>query len=366
MCLLNIVKRFFLSYFRLRNRPLYRLYFAAAIGVLFISSCGRQPDAYHEQFIGFGTLIDVKLWGVSDEAGRKAVHAIDDDFKYMHYAWHAWNPGPLSRINELLPTGERFSVAPSLIPLIKKAKELATNSQGKFNPAIGHLLKLWGFESDDPPHGPPPTPEEIQDLLDKKPSMDDVMLDGIDIYCKNPAVRLDFGGFAKGYGVDMVINHLREMGINNAVVNAGGNMRVIGSHGDRPWRIGIRNPRGTGILASIDVQGDESISTSGDYERFFEYQGIRYHHILDPRTGYPARGATSVTVFDDNGADADAASTAIFVAGPEEWYETAKAMGVKGVIMVDSRGTIYMTPNLKNRIYIDVKPLPKIIYSDPL
>jgi thiamine biosynthesis lipoprotein len=346
-----------------------RRYFVAALTallLLFTSACSRESDAYHEQFIGFGTLIDVKLWGVGDEAGRKAVHAIDDDFKYMHYAWHAWNPGPLNRVNKLLSSGDRFSIAPSLIPLIKKAKELEHDSRGKFNPAIGQLLKLWGFESDDPPHGPPPSPEAIQELLDKKPSMDDVVLDGIDIYCKNPAVKMDFGGFAKGYGVDRVIDHLREMGIHNAVVNAGGNMRVIGRHGNRPWRIGIRNPRAQGIIASIDVQGDVSISTSGDYERFFEYKGIRYHHILDPRTGYPARGATSVTVFDDNGADADAASTAIFIAGPEDWYETAKAMGVKGVMMVDWRGTVYMTPNLKDRLYIDAKPLPKIVYSDPL
>jgi thiamine biosynthesis lipoprotein len=196
--------------------------------------------------------------------------------------------------------------------------------------------------------------------------MDDVAIDGIEMYSTNDAVRLDLGGFAKGYGVDVAIEHLREMGITNAVVNAGGDLRAIGRHGNRPWRVGIRNPRGPGILASVDVQGDESVFTSGDYERYFEYEGIRYYHILDPRTGYPARGARSVTVFDDNAAEADAAATAIFVAGPEEWYEVAKSMGIKAVMLVDTRGTIYMTPNLKDRIYFDVKPLPKIIYSEPL
>jgi thiamine biosynthesis lipoprotein len=330
------------------------------------TGCGQKPEAYHEQLIGFGTLIDVKIWGVDEETGRNAVRAIDDDFKYMHYAWHAWNPGPLSRINELLPTGERFSAPPSIIPLINKAKEFAAKSNGKFNPAIGRLIRLWGFASDDPPHGPPPTPEEIHAILDKKPSMDDVAIDGIEMYSTNDAVRLDLGGFAKGYGVDVAIEHLREMGITNAVVNAGGDLRAIGRHGNRPWRVGIRNPRGPGILASVDVQGDESVFTSGDYERYFEYEGIRYYHILDPRTGYPARGARSVTVFDDNAAEADAAATAIFVAGPEEWYEVAKSMGIKAVMLVDTRGTIYMTPNLKDRIYFDVKPLPKIIYSEPL
>jgi len=330
------------------------------------AGCTPQPQAYHEQLVGFGTLIDVKIWGVDEQTGRNAVRAIEDDFKYMHFAWHAWEPGPLSRINELLPTGERFSAPPSIIPLINKAKDFAHKSQGKFNPAIGHLIKLWGFASDDPPLGPPPSPEQINALLEQKPSMDDVVIDGIEMYGTNPAARLDFGGFAKGYGVDVVIEHLREMGINNAVVNAGGDLRAIGRHGKRPWRIGIRNPRGPGILASVDVQEDECVFTSGDYERFFEYQGIRYYHILDPRTGYPARGATSVTVFHNNAAEADAAATAIFVAGPEEWYEVAKSMGVKSVMLVDSRGTVYMTPNLKERIYFDVKPLPKIVYSEPL
>lgn len=334
--------------------------------LLLLVSCGGKQQAYHEQLIGFGTLIDVKIWGVDDQVGRDAVRAIEEDFKYMHFAWHAWEPGPLSRINELLPSGEKFSAAPSITPLILKAKELSKKSDGKFNPAIGNLIKLWGFASDDPPQGPPPSPEVIEEFLKKNPSMDDVALEGIEMYSTNENVRLDFGGFAKGYGVDKAIEHLKELGITNAVVNAGGDLRAIGRHGERPWRIGIRNPRGPGILASVDVQGDESVFTSGDYERYFEYDGVRYYHILDPRTGYPARGAVSVTVFHDNAAEADAAATALFVAGPEEWFEVAKSMGVKGVMLVDTRGTIYMTPNLKQRIYFDVQPVPKIIYSDPL
>jgi thiamine biosynthesis lipoprotein len=132
------------------------------------TGCGQKSQAYHEQLIGFGTLIDVKIWGVDEQTGREAVRAIEEDFKYMHATWHAWEPGALSRINQLLPTGERFSAPPSVIPLINKAKEFANRSQGKFNPAIGRLIKLWGFASDDPPQGPPPTPEDINAILDKK------------------------------------------------------------------------------------------------------------------------------------------------------------------------------------------------------
>jgi len=333
---------------------------------LMLPSCGRSPGVYYEQFLGFGTLIEVKVWGIDEKAGQQAVAAIADDVKYMHETWHAWNPSSLSRVNQLLPTQEKFSIGPSVIPLIKRASELADKSGNRFNPAIGQLIRLWGFASDDMPKGPPPSKDAIQKLLAQKPTMQDVVLDGVQLKTNNPAVQLDFGGFAKGYAVDMAIEHLKELGITNAIVNAGGDLRAIGKHGDRAWRVGIRNPRGEGVLASVDIQGDESVFTSGDYERYYEYQGKRYHHIIDPHSGYPKQGVTSVTVFDSQADRADAAATAIFVAGVDEWYEVAKAMGVGGVMLVAGDGSIYMTPNLKDRIYFDVKPAPDVIYSEPL
>ncbi|MCI0505424.1 MAG: FAD:protein FMN transferase [Gammaproteobacteria bacterium] len=333
---------------------------------LLLISCSRAPGVYYEQFLGFGTLIEVKIWGVDEKTGRQAVAAITDDINYMHQTWHAWKPGGLSRINELLSTGETFTLSPSILPLIRDGARLAELSGDRFNPAIGQLIKLWGFAADELPKGPPPDKEAIQRLVDQKPVMRDLVLDGVQLKSTNPAVRLDFGAFAKGYAVDLAIEHLKEMGIANAIVNAGGNLRTIGKHGERAWRVGIRNPRGEGVLGSVDTFADESIVTSGDYERYYEYQGKRYHHILDPHSGYPAQGVTSVTVFDSEAGRADAASTAIFIAGVDKWYEVAKAMGVGGVMVVAADGTIYMTPNLKERIYFDIKPIPQVIYSEPL
>ncbi|WP_455201493.1 FAD:protein FMN transferase [Kaarinaea lacus] len=331
-----------------------------------LTSCNRSPGVYYEQFLGFGTLIEVKIWGIDEKAGQQAVAAIADDVKYMHETWHAWKPSSLSRVNQLLPTQQKFSIGPSLIPLIRTASELAELSGNRFNPAIGQLIRLWGFASDDLPKGPPPSADAINRLLAQKPSMKDLVLDGVELKSNNPAVQLDFGGFAKGLAVDMAIEHLKELGITNAIVNAGGDLRAIGKHGDRAWRVGIRNPRGEGVLASVDTQGDESVFTSGDYERYYEYEGRRYHHIIDPHSGYPKQGVTSVTVFDKRADRADAAATAIFVAGVAQWFEVAKAMGVSGVMLVASDGTIYMTPNLRDRIYFDVEPMPKVIYSEPL
>jgi len=323
--------------------------------LVFLAACDRKPVAYHEQLLVFGTVVDVKLWGVEEAQGRKAATRLAEDFDYMHNAWHAWHPGPLGRVNQLLASGEPFTAPPSILPLIRRSTELSRRSGGLFNPAIGKLIALWGFASDDPPKGPPPDAEAIRAILDQKPDMTDIRLKGVRMQSGNPALKLDFGAFAKGYAVDRAIEVLRELGINNAVVNAGGDLRAIGRHGDRPWRVGIRHPREAGILASVEVEGDESVFTSGDYERYFDWQGKRYDHIIDPRSGYPAQGLSSVTVFARQADLADAAATALFVAGPDEkdWLPVARAMGVTGVMLVDDDGRVQLTPGIRERIYFE-------------
>ena len=330
--------------------------------------CSRGPTVYHQQLLVFGTLVDIKLWGVKQKKAEEAVAQLTKDFNYMDHAWHAWHAGPLTRANYFIANQEPFTAPPSILPLIKRGTELSTLSGGLFNPAIGNLMHLWGFESDDPPHGPPPDPRAIQTLVDQKPSMKDLTVDGITIKSSNPGVKMDFGGFAKGYAVDRAIDYLRQVGIQNAVVNAGGDLRAIGSHGDRPWRVGIRHPRKEGILAAVEAKADESIFTSGDYERYFDWKGKRYCHIIDPRTGYPARGLTSVTVFTRQGDLADAAATALFVAGPkvEDWLPIARAMGINGAMLVDSKGNVQMTPGIRDRIHFEVNPPPPVSISEAL
>jgi len=332
-----------------------------------LAACSRPP-VHHEQLLTFGTLVDVTLWNVDAERGRHAVGALARDFDYMHNAWHAWHPGPLGRVNQLLPTGKFFSCPPSIVPLIRRASELSAASGGLFNPAIGQLIKLWGFASDEAPSGPPPDPAAIRALVAQNPQMSDLELDGIRLRSHNPAVRLDFGALAKGYAVDRAIERLREMGIENAIVNAGGDLRAIGRHGDRPWRVGIRHPRQPGILAWVEIEGDESVFTSGDYERYFEYAGKRYHHIIDPRTGYPAEGLSSVTVFAREADLADAAATALSVAGPDPtaWLPVARALGISGAMLVGTHGHIQMTPGLRGRIHFDTQPPPAVAYSEAL
>lgn len=355
----------------MRIYPAGKLSSLAVIGLLLLAaaalqSCQPRNPVIEEQFIAFGSLVEIKLYGVKPEVAQQAIRAVEKDFQYLHQAWHAWEPGPITRMNQLIASGETFTVAPSTLPLLQRSIALALSSEGLFNPAIGSLLRLWGFQGSEVPSGPPPSAADIKTLVDRAPSMADLELNGITLHSRNPAVRLDFGAIAQGLSLDYAIARLKEFGIENAVVNVSGDLRAIGRHGDRAWRVGIRNPADSGILAAIDVQGDATVITSGDYERFFDYEGKHYCHIIDPRTGYPAQGTASVTVLDSDAGRADAASTALLIAGPKDWYRIAKKMGVEGVLLVDKSGVVYMTPNLRERVYFHVEPKPTIIYSDPL
>ncbi len=332
---------------------------------LLLSACSRQPETHNQRLLVFGTIIDISIVGVDKKTADNAFKVIEEDFNYMHEAWHAWQPGALGRINNLLPTTARFSTAPSLIPVIEKATQLSQQSNGLFNPAIGNLIRAWGFHSDELPTQLPDK-NTITELVKQQPKMSDLELNGIKLRSRNPAMRLDMGAFVKGYGIDMAIEHLQELGINNAIINAGGDLRAIGQKGDRPWRIGVRHPRNNSILASIEIQNNESIFTSGDYERFFDHNNKRYHHVIDPRTGYPADKTTSVTIIHSDGATADAAATALFIAGPEQWHKIAKQMNIKYVMLIDKQGHVYMNPAMQKRIQFVTDTKPEITITKPL
>jgi thiamine biosynthesis lipoprotein len=170
----------------------------------------------------------------------------------------------------------------------------------------------------------------------------------------NPAVQLDFGGYAKGYALDRAADILRENRIENALVNVGGNIMALGRREGRLWRVGLESPRGEAVLATIELADGEAIGTSGDYRRYYEIDGKRYAHIIDPRTGYPVPGVQSVTVLVSRhrgaGALSDAASKPIFIGGPGGWKEAAASMGVSCAMLVDADGVVHVTRELSARI----------------
>ncbi|MFO7604146.1 MAG: FAD:protein FMN transferase, partial [Gammaproteobacteria bacterium] len=272
------------------------------------------------------------------------------------------------RTNMLLEMTANFTVNPTVLPLIVESQRLSQQSQGLFNPAIGHLIRAWGFQSDmGPEDETPPAAEDLQELLARNPQMSDIVVDNVRMRSTNPAVRLDMGAIAKGYALDQIIEHLQDQGIAHVMINAGGDLKAIGQHPEgRPWYIGIKHPRQQDeVLAGLAVMSGESVFTSGDYERFFMHEGKRYHHIIDPRSGYPADQAQSVTVITRSATLADAASTALFIAGPEQWPAIARAMGIEYVLFVDADGHAEATPAMLERLQqvhpalqIQPRPLP--------
>jgi len=342
--------------------------FILTLIIFLLASCSRQEPLYQsEPLYVFGTLVGISIWGLPSTQAQQAVQIIAQDFQTMHQNWHAWHPSPVTDLNRAIAAGQIYTVKePSLMTLLTLSKSWSHQSHGLFNPAIGQLINLWGFHNDELPVGPPPAEAAIASLVKLAPSLEDLEIKDHQVSSQNRSVQLDFGAIAKGYAVDLAIEKLKKLGIKNAIVNAGGNLKAIGKKGERPWWIGIRHPRGEGVLAALAISGEESVMTSGSYERYREYAGQRYSHIIDPRTGRPAKGLVSVTVINPQGALADAASTALLVAGIEEWYGVAKGLGIKDVMLVEENGSVTMSPSLAKRIEFPPDKVPKILISQSL
>lgn len=310
----------------------------------------------------FGTLVEIIIRDVSEATARRAIAALSSDFQDMHRNWHAWEAGgELGDLNKAIAEGRDMAVSPRLSRLIEGAKKYSRLSDGLFNPAIGALIAEWGFHADLPPAGDIPSATAIQRLVAQRPSMDDLIIEGGRVSSRNRSVRLDFGGVAKGAALDLAVTRLKSLGIHNAVVNAGGDLNVMGDHGERRWRAGIRHPLHWGVIASVPLDAGEGIHTSGNYERYREYEGRRYTHIIDPRTGMPIERIASASVIHTDGALADAAATALCVAGPTEWIRVARRMDIKFAMLVDMDGTVYLTPEMNARIRFEGDPPPKVI-----
>lgn len=318
----------------------------------FMSLNGCKPVEVETkaELVVFGTLVEITTYTQDKQPAEQAIHEVEQRFQTFHKEWHAWEKGGIvSKINQAIHDRQPIEVADSVKNFIIKSQKLSRESDYLFDPGIGELIALWGFHSE---HwaGPPPEEAEIQHWLKTRPSIADLYFKGNLLYSRNPDVSLDFGGNAKGLALDIAIHQLRQEGIENAVVNIGGDMRVIGLKNGQPWSIGIQDPKNASkAIAAIHLSGDESIVTSGTYQRFFEWQGKRFSHILNPNTGKPASGFSSVTVIHPDATTADSAATAILIAGPEHWREVAKKMGIEQVLVIDQQDNILQTKAMAKR-----------------
>ncbi|MCW2306921.1 FAD:protein FMN transferase [Rhodobium gokarnense] len=326
-----------------------------------IAACDERHDDARYTLYVFGTLVEIAVPAAEKARADAAMPEITARFAEMHRDWHAWRPGETTRLDKAIAEGRSMTVSPLLKDALLRGRELEEKSGGLFNPAIGKLIGLWGFHQDDRPVGPPPDDEAIATLVARHPSMADLVIDGNEVSSTNPAVELDFGGFAKGLALDWAAERLKERGIPDAVLNAGGDVNVIGRHGKRRWHVAIRDPNGWGVLGAVKLEPDEVLYTSGNYYRYREHDGVRYSHIIDPRSGRPVDHIVSASVIADNGALADAAATALSIAGPDGWQETARRMGLTLVLLVDADGTILMTPQMKERVELEEEDVKMVI-----
>ena len=324
----------------------------------FLTACSEDKTE-PLRFYAFGTIIEVTLPGLDADRKTDIEQQLVERFQHWQTYWHPWqNAGKdtgHAAVNRALAGDGHGIIDAELHDLMTAARLQYRDSDGLFDPALGGLVKLWGFNQEEMPSGPPAA-DTLNRWLHNPPRYSDLEIHEASVSTDQHGLQLDFGGFAKGYALDRAAELLRREGIDNALINTGGDLIALGNAGNRPWRIGIRHPRQSGVLASAELAAGETLVTSGDYERYFIAGNKRYHHILDPRTARPAEGTIAVSVIDRHGARADAAATALFVAGPEDWRQTAAAMNIDCAMLIDTGGDIHMTECMQQRLEFRIDP----------
>jgi len=329
--------------------------FALSLCGLLLAGCAEQSAELPQQRIyAMGTWVDLSVRDADAASSQAAVAAIEALLMTFERDYYAWVPGQLAELNDKIHAGEPARVDASMAELLTEAKRLSALSSGFFEPGLGGLVELWGFHSSLESPQQPPSATEIMQLLDAGARIAALRIDGQRIESSTRGLTIDLGGIAKGAAVDRIIALLLERNIGHALVNAGGDLRVIGRSGGRQdeqlWRVGIRHPREAGLLGVIELESGEAAFTSGDYERFYDFDGTRLHHILDPHTGYPVTHTQAVTVVAADGVTADAAATALFVAGPDRWRQVARALDIDYVLRVDASGELELTGPMRERL----------------
>lgn len=333
-----------LSLYSCNNAAMFQA-IPAFLMLLLIASCSAPSDVHETRFI-MGTLVEFTIADADVTQAEKAMAAaaremqrIEEEFTIYGDVGNrvkAFNQSEPNAVVEL--PGEVSAV-------LQTSLQIQQQSLNAFDPSLGALNLLWGFSLPDPPSSPP-TAEAVAQAIPPRQCITKISQgwQRTDSRC-----LLDFGAIAKGFALDRGIEVLKEHGIQHAIVNAGGDLRLIGRHREKPWRIGIRHPRQKAeVVATLKLEGDVSIVTSGDYERFYMYQGRRFHHIIDPATGWPAARAQSATVIAPNAMLADAWSTALFILGAEG-IRLMDQMGY-ATLLIDNEGKFHMNKAMREML----------------
>ena len=257
------------------------------------------------------------------------------------------------KFNILNPEGALFDFNQKNVMVIDKeicglvniALQISKDSDGSFDITVYPLLKLWGFYSGNYTVPEKKKIDELLSIIGYK----NLVIRRDSLYTIKKNVAVDLGGIAKGYALQEAVKEIKKAGVSSALVDLGGDLYALGTHDGKPWKVGIRNPRGEGVIGILEVS-DICVVTSGDYERFFEKDGIKYHHIINPKTGYPARDMASVTVICKDAVKADAWSTALFVMEPDRALSYAEETPYMEALIITSKGKVLISSGLKDNV----------------
>ena len=325
------------------------------------TACGGRSSAPRHLVERAGSAMgsDLRLtaWSDDDAAAGRAFDDVLREFDRLDALMSVWRSGSdVLRINAA--AGERaVPVSPEVRDALRLARQVSEWTGGKFDVTFGALSDLWKFDRQDQDDSVPP-PDAVRARL---PLIDYREIEIDDragtVFVRRKGMRVHLGGIGKGYAVERAADLLRRAGLRDFLIQAGGDLYVAGRKEGRPWRLGIADPRRPDLrsFATIELT-DSTFSTSGDYARFFMKDGIRYHHILDPSTGQPARLCRSVTIVADSPALADGLSTGVFVLGPEAGMALIERLPrVEGVI-VSAKNEVLVSSGLKGKLTLIAPP----------
>lgn len=297
-----------------------------------------------------GTLVQVTALGESEQVAGLAASAALAEIRRLEMLWSTWIPGSeLSRINAAAGVNA-VTVSPETFTLLKWSLDIGRLTQGALNIAIGPAVDAWNVSDQ------PRIPDEAE-LARVKPLTDlsHVKLNEQTqtVFLSRPHMRIDVGGIGKGLAADRAVDAMRMAGASAGVVAISGDIKTFGEMPDgQSFLVGVRHPREETALLARVVLRNEAISTAGDYERFFEHDGMRYHHILNPHTLWPARGCQSVTIVASQSVMADGLDTGIFVLGVERGLELVEQLPDVEAIIVDAEGKVWVSSGLKGRVQV--------------
>jgi len=311
-------------------------------------SPGDEPPV-SEQWQVMGTYAGISLPGSAQDRLTECVEAAAAIYRELDATLSVYkSDSEISRLNQF--AGIRpVAVSSQTSKVIQLALDYAELTDGSFEPTVVPLVRLWGFSGGATPIRMPEA--SLVDAARRKVDYRRLILQGNTAYLEEAGMGVDLGGIAKGYAVDTAYSRLLELDVRDMLVDLGGNMRCRGrAQGSRDWKVGVRNPfvrsENIGVLA---LTGGAAVATSGNYERFVVIDGERFSHIIDPRTGYPARGLAGVTVISDTAVSADALSTALFVMGADRGMEVlARLPECQALFVPDSQPLeIWITPGFR-------------------